>query len=52
MAEHHQVSGGVKKALTIGVVDAVIEPPDTRRWLAKALAAAPDRRGAHGNIPL
>ena len=34
------------------MVDEVIEPIDTRRRLAEALAAAPAGRGAHGNIPL
>jgi acetyl-CoA/propionyl-CoA carboxylase carboxyl transferase subunit len=34
------------------VVDRVIQPSETRRLLAEALAAAPPGRGAHGNIPL
>jgi acetyl-CoA/propionyl-CoA carboxylase carboxyl transferase subunit len=34
------------------VVDEVIEPSQTRRRLAEALASAPARRGRHGNIPL
>jgi acetyl-CoA/propionyl-CoA carboxylase carboxyl transferase subunit len=51
-AEHEKIAGGVNRALEIGVVDAVIEPADTRRVLAEALAAAPAGRGAHGNIPL
>jgi acetyl-CoA/propionyl-CoA carboxylase carboxyl transferase subunit len=45
-------AGGVNRALEIGVVDDVIEPIDTRRRIADALAAAPAARGAHGNIPL
>ena len=40
-AEHEKVAGGVNRALEIGVVDAVIEPAETRRVLAEALAAAP-----------
>jgi acetyl-CoA/propionyl-CoA carboxylase carboxyl transferase subunit len=44
--------GGVGRALDIGVVDDVIEPADTRRRIAAALAAAPVTRGRHGNIPL
>ena len=50
--EHEKVAGGVNRALEIGVVDEVIEPAETRRRLAEALAAAPAGRGAHGNIPL
>ena len=51
-AEHDKVSGGVLKAVEIGAVDEIIEPINTRSALARALAAAPNRRGAHGNIPL
>ncbi|GAA0407761.1 acyl-CoA carboxylase subunit beta [Microbispora corallina] len=50
--EHERLSGGVRRALDLGVVDEVIEPRTTRRRLAEALAAAPDRRGVHNNIPL
>jgi acetyl-CoA/propionyl-CoA carboxylase carboxyl transferase subunit len=50
--EQAQVAGGVQRALEIGVVDDVIEPTQTRRRIAEALAAAPAARGAHGNIPL
>nr|WP_090791413.1 carboxyl transferase domain-containing protein [Asanoa ishikariensis] len=45
-------AGGVQRALEIGVVDDVLQPGETRRRLAEALAAAPAARGAHGNIPL
>ena len=51
-AEHERVSGGVAKAIEIGVVDQVIEPNKTRSEIAKAIAAAPKLRGAHSNIPL
>jgi acetyl-CoA/propionyl-CoA carboxylase carboxyl transferase subunit len=51
-AEHEKLAGGVNRALEIGVVDAVVQPAETRRVLAEALAAAPAGRGAHGNIPL
>jgi acetyl-CoA/propionyl-CoA carboxylase carboxyl transferase subunit len=51
-AEHEKVSGGVKRAVEIGAVDEIIEPINTRRALAKSIAAAPYRRGSHGNIPL
>jgi acetyl-CoA/propionyl-CoA carboxylase carboxyl transferase subunit len=50
--EQTRVAGGVQRALEIGVVDDVLEPTETRRRLAEALAAAPAARGAHGNIPL
>jgi acetyl-CoA/propionyl-CoA carboxylase carboxyl transferase subunit len=50
--EHERVSGGVSRALSIGVVDEVIDPEHTRQSIAEALAAAPAGRGAHGNIPL
>ena len=51
-AEHEKVSGGVKRAVEIGAVDEIVEPINTRRTLAKSIAAAPYRRGSHGNIPL
>ncbi|HEV2343170.1 MAG TPA: carboxyl transferase domain-containing protein [Actinocrinis sp.] len=51
-AEHEKMAGGLDKAMEIGVVDEVIEPSATRRALAAAIVAAPQRRGAHGNIPL
>jgi acetyl-CoA/propionyl-CoA carboxylase carboxyl transferase subunit len=50
--EHARIAGGVGRALEIGVVDEVIDPGQTRRKLADALAAAPQCRGHHGNIPL
>jgi len=50
--EQVRVAGGVNRALEIGVVDAMVEPTETRKRIAEALAAAPAARGAHGNIPL
>jgi acetyl-CoA/propionyl-CoA carboxylase carboxyl transferase subunit len=50
--EHERIAGGVNRAMAIGVIDEVIDPAQTRRKLAEALAAAPAGRGAHGNIPL
>lgn len=50
--EHTRISGGVDRALALGVVDEVIDPRHTRRRLAEALAAAPIGRGNHTNIPL
>lgn len=52
VAEHQEISGGVRRALTLGVVDEIIEPAQTRYRLAEALRAAPAGRGRHGNIPL
>jgi acetyl-CoA/propionyl-CoA carboxylase carboxyl transferase subunit len=51
-AEHEQISGGVTRAVEIGVVDEIIEPNATRTALAKAILGAPSHRGDHGNIPL
>jgi acetyl-CoA/propionyl-CoA carboxylase carboxyl transferase subunit len=50
--EQTREAGGVNRALEIGVVDAVVEPNETRKRIAEALAGAPAARGAHGNIPL
>lgn len=51
-AEHEKVSGGVARAIEIGAVDEMVNPSATRTALAQAIAAAPHRRGSHGNIPL
>ncbi len=51
-AEHDTLSGGLARAVEIGVVDEIVEPAKTRSALAEAIAAAPQNRGAHGNIPL
>ncbi|NLU82828.1 carboxyl transferase domain-containing protein [Rhodococcus sp. HNM0569] len=51
-AEHAEIAGGVDRAVSIGVVDAEIDPAKTRSTVSAALAAAPARRGAHKNIPL
>jgi acetyl-CoA/propionyl-CoA carboxylase carboxyl transferase subunit len=51
-AEHDKISGGVARAVEIGAVDEIIDPKMTRSALARTLAAAPHRRGDHGNIPL
>jgi len=50
--EHERATGGVDRAVEIGVVDEVIEPARTRSAVARAIAAAPQVRGRHGNIPL
>ena len=51
-AEHEKISGGVVRAIEIGAVDEMVNPTSTRSALAKTIAAAPHRRGSHGNIPL
>ena len=51
-AEHEQEAGGLARALALGVVDEIIEPSRTREAIARAIAEAPQARGAHGNIPL
>ena len=51
-AEHELLSGGLPRAVEIGVVDEIIEPTVTRTALAGAIASAPQRHGNHGNIPL
>ena len=50
--EHDLMSGGLARAVEIGVVDEIVEPSVTRSALATAIAEAPQRRGEHGNIPL
>ena len=51
-AEHEREVGGLPRAIELGVIDEIIEPAKTRQALARAIAEAPARRGAHGNIPL
>ena len=51
-AEHDRLSGGLERAVEIGVVDEVVEPAQTRSAIAATIAAAPARRGRHTNIPL
>ncbi|CAO5248926.1 acyl-CoA carboxylase subunit beta [Frankia sp. AgKG'84/4] len=50
--EHTRTAGGIDRGVDLGVIDAVIDPADSRRRIAEALATAPARRGSHGNIPL
>jgi acetyl-CoA/propionyl-CoA carboxylase carboxyl transferase subunit len=50
--EHEEESGGVARAVELGVVDELISPDETRSAVSMALAAAPARAGCHGNIPL
>ena len=47
-----RIAGGMERAIDIGVLEAVIEPVQTRRHLVAALSAVPPRRGRHTNIPV
>ena len=40
-AEHEKVAGGVNRALEIGVVDAIVDPSETRRILPRRSPAPP-----------
>jgi acetyl-CoA/propionyl-CoA carboxylase carboxyl transferase subunit len=51
-AEHENETGGLERAIALGVIDEVVEPARTRQAIARAIADAPARRGGHGNIPL
>jgi acetyl-CoA/propionyl-CoA carboxylase carboxyl transferase subunit len=51
-AEHEATAGGLQRAVEIGVIDAIIEPSQTRRELIQAIAEAPQLKGSHANIPL
>jgi len=51
-AEHEVISGGIQRALDLGVVDEVVEPGVTRTAVAAVLLDTPGVRGQHGNIPL
>jgi acetyl-CoA/propionyl-CoA carboxylase carboxyl transferase subunit len=51
-AEHEATVGGLARAVEIGVVDEIISPAGTATAIANAIAAAPQRRGNHANIPL
>lgn len=51
-AEHEKISGGVARAIEIGVVDEIIEPSSSRSAIAAAISAAPAQQGNHSNIPL
>ncbi|SEE57012.1 acyl-CoA carboxylase subunit beta [Jiangella alba] len=50
--EHARIAGGLDRAQELGVIDEIVTPEQTRSALARAIADAPERRGAHGNIPL
>ena len=45
-------AGGLQRALDLGVIDAIIDPAQTRQELARVIAEAPQLKGHHANIPL
>jgi acetyl-CoA/propionyl-CoA carboxylase carboxyl transferase subunit len=49
---HQRQTGGVQGAVRAGLLDAVVDPPATRRVVAGVLAGEPCRQGRHRNIPL
>jgi acetyl-CoA/propionyl-CoA carboxylase carboxyl transferase subunit len=51
-AAHEIESGGVARAVELGLVDEIIAPDTTRSAVSAALAAAPAQIGDHNNIPL
>lgn len=51
-AEHEVISGGIARAIEIGVVDEVVDPARTRTAVAEIIWNTPGVRGQHGNIPL
>jgi acetyl-CoA/propionyl-CoA carboxylase carboxyl transferase subunit len=51
-SEHEEIVGGLPRAVSVGVIDEVIEPEKTRQAILDAIVSAPSRRGQHGNIPL
>jgi acetyl-CoA/propionyl-CoA carboxylase carboxyl transferase subunit len=50
--QHGKTTGGLQRALDLGVIDGIIEPRSTRQAIARAIADAPQAVGAHTNIPL
>ncbi len=50
--EHEIISGGLERAVSLGVVDKIIDPAEVRSEIVAALAGAAVTRGHHGNIPL
>jgi acetyl-CoA/propionyl-CoA carboxylase carboxyl transferase subunit len=51
-AEHVEIVGALDRAVSVGVVDEIIEPEKTRQAILDAISSAPSARGQHGNIPL
>jgi acetyl-CoA/propionyl-CoA carboxylase carboxyl transferase subunit len=51
-AVHSEETGGLQRAVDSGVVDAIIEPAESRARIAALLAQARPVRGLNANIPL
>jgi acetyl-CoA/propionyl-CoA carboxylase carboxyl transferase subunit len=51
-AEHEATVAGLGRAMEISVIDEIITPEATVAAIAAAIAASPQRRGTHANIPL
>jgi acetyl-CoA/propionyl-CoA carboxylase carboxyl transferase subunit len=51
-AAHDMESGGISRAVALGVVDEIISPDRTRSAVSTTLAGQTPRAGQHGNIPL
>jgi acetyl-CoA/propionyl-CoA carboxylase carboxyl transferase subunit len=51
-AAHEEESGGVGRAVELGLVDEIITPDRTRGAVSRILAGRTSPRGKHGNIPL
>ena len=51
-AEHERLTGGITRAVELGMVDEIVDPGATRRAIATIIRRTPDVRGHHGNIPL
>jgi acetyl-CoA/propionyl-CoA carboxylase carboxyl transferase subunit len=50
--EHQRGSGGIARAVTLGLVDEVVAPDLTRSAVADVLSRCVVQRGRHRNIPL
>ena len=51
-AEHEHITGGIQRAVDLGMVDELVEPTLTKRAVAMAIKRTPGVRGHHSNIPL
>lgn len=51
-AEHERLTGGVQRAVDLGMVDELVEPAFTKRAVARVIKQTPGVRGHHSNIPL
>ena len=51
-AEHERLTGGIQRAVDLGMVDELVEPAFTKRAVARVIKQTPGVRGHHSNIPL